>query len=403
MLFKLAWRNIWRNKRRTFITLAMIQFAVVLATFMSAFRYGVLDAQVENVVGGYQGYGAINDTAFVNEPNIESIVPFNDSIRRYLNEKADIKAYSPRILGAGMMTCGEKFKITKITGVEPSLEDSLTHLSSFVVRGRLMNQPGEVVLGSRLSKRLKANLDSTVFVTGVGYHGNTANMLLKVVGIINLSNVEEDKRLAFVTLDEARQGFALYEGVNQIVLGFNNNSKASRIVRDLKHDFELPIQVYSWDELNESLYMLVQVNDAGNVIISSILYFVISFGLFGTILMMLAERKKEFGMLIAIGMKKSKLAYVVYLENFLMGVIGTVLGFLIAIPLVYYFNKTPIDLTGQMADDIEKYGFEPTVSTSMSLLIFLGQALAVLSITLIFSLYSIFKIRSLNAIKAMRE
>ena len=403
MLLKLAWRNIWRNKRRTFITLAMIQFAVVLATFMSAFRYGILDAQVENVVGGYQGYGAINDTSFVDEPNIENTVPFNDSIKNYLNDKAVIKSYSPRILGVGMMTCGDKFKITKITGVDPALEDSLTHLSNFIVRGRLMENSGEVVLGGRLSKRLKADLDSIVFVTGMGYHGNTANMLLKVVGIINLSNLEEDKRLAFVTLDEARQGFALYEGVNQIVLGFNNNSKASRIVQDLKRDFELPMQVYSWDELNESLYMLVQVNDAANVIISSILYFVISFGLFGTILMMLAERKREFGMLIAIGMKKSKLSYVVYLENLLMGVIGTAIGFVIAIPLVYYFHEIPIDLTGQMADDIEKYGFEPTISTSMSLLMFLGQAIAVLSITLIFSLYSIFKIRSMNAIKAMRE
>ena len=266
-----------------------------------------------------------------------------------------------------------------------------------------MENPGEVVLGGRLSKRLKADLDSMVFVTGMGYHGNTANMLLKVVGIINLSNLEEDKRLSFITLDEARQGFALYEGVNQIVLGFNNNSDASRIVQELKDDFELPTQVYSWDELNESLYMLVQVNDAANVIISSILYFVISFGLFGTILMMLAERKREFGMLIAIRMKKSKLAYVVYLENLLMGIIGTTIGFVIAIPLVYYFHETPIDLTGQMADDIEKYGFESTVSTSMSLLIFLGQAIAVLSITLIFSLYSIFKIRSMNAIKSMRE
>lgn len=403
MLLKLAWRNIWRNKRRTFITLAMIQFAVVLATFMSAFRYGILDAQVENVVGGYQGYGAINDTSFVDEPNIENTVPFNDSIKNYLNDKAVIKSYSPRILGVGMMTCGDKFKITKITGVDPDLEDSLTHLSNFIVRGRLMENPGEVVLGGRLSKRLKADLDSLVFVTGMGYHGNTANMLLKIVGIINLSNVEEDKRLAFITLDEARQGFALYDGVNQIVLAFNNNSNASRIVNELKDDFELPTQIYSWDELNESLYMLVQVNDAGNVIISSILYFVISFGLFGTILMMLAERKREFGMLIAIGMKKSKLAYVVYLENILMGVIGTAIGFVIAIPLVYYFHETPIDLTGQMADDIEKYGFEPTVSTSMSLLIFIGQAIAVLSITLIFSLYSIFKIRSMNAIKAMRE
>tara|TARA_B100000963_G_C22487474_1_gene607631 strand:- start:546 stop:995 length:450 start_codon:yes stop_codon:yes gene_type:complete len=149
--------------------------------------------------------------------------------------------------------------------------------------------------------------------------------------------------------------------------------------------------------------MLVQVNDAANVIISSILYFVISFGLFGTILMMLAERKREFGMLIAIGMKKSKLAHMVYLENLFMGVVGAVFGFVIAIPLVYYFHEIPIDLTGQMADDVEKYGFEPTIRTSISLLMFLGQAIAVLSITLILSLYSIFKIRSINAIKAIHE
>ncbi len=403
MLLKLAWRNIWRNKRRTFITLAMIMFAVVLATFMSAFRYGILDAQVENVVGGYQGYGAINDSSFLDEPNIEKTVPFNDSIKNYLNDNVFIKAFSPRILGVGMMTCGDKFKVIKVTGVDPALEDSLTHLSNFIVRGRLMKNSGEVVLGSRLSERLKADLDSIVFVTGMGYHGNTANMLLKVVGIINLSNLEEDKRLAFVTLDEARHGFALYEGVNQIVLDFNNNSKASRIVQDLKRDFEFPVQVYSWDELNESLYMLVQVNDAANVIISSILYFVISFGLFGTILMMLAERKREFGMLIAIGMKKSKLAHMVYLENLFMGVVGAVFGFVIAIPLVYYFHEIPIDLTGQIADDVEKYGFEPTIRTSISLLMFLGQAIAVLSITLILSLYSIFKIRSINAIKAIHE
>jgi ABC-type lipoprotein release transport system permease subunit len=381
----------------------MIQFAVVLATFMSAFRIGIVDAQVENVVGGYQGYGSINDLSFLEEPNIDKTVPFNDSIIHYLDDNSFIHAYSPRILGVGMMTCGEKFKITKITGVDPILENNLTYLSNSIVRGRLMRQSGEVVLGGRLSKRIKADIDSLVFVSGMGYHGNTANMLLKVVGIINLSNIEEDKRLAFVTLDEARQGFALDEGVNQIALSFKNNSNASRIVHELKNDFKLPIQIYSWDELNEPLFMAVQLNDAANVIISSILYFVISFGLFGTILMMLAERKREFGMLIAIGMKKSKLAYVVYLENLLMGVIGITIGFLIAIPLVYYFHETPIDLSGQIADDIEKYGYQPTIKTSVNLLIFVGQAIAVLSITLIFSLYSIFNIRSMNAIKAMRE
>ena len=237
MLIKLAWRNIWRNKRRTFITLAMIQFAVVLATFMSAFRYGILDAQVENVVGGYQGYGAISDTSYLKEPVIDNIVEFSDSIESYLKSNDKIDAYSPRIVGGGMMTCGDKFKITRITGVDPVLEDSLTHFSKSLIKGRLMQQPGEVVLGSRLAKRLKAELDSVVFVTGMGYQGNTANMMLKVVGITKLLNVEEDKRLVFVMLDEAREGFALYDGVNQIVLGFNNNSNTSQIVSGLKKDF----------------------------------------------------------------------------------------------------------------------------------------------------------------------
>jgi len=129
---------------------------------------------------------------------------------------------------------------------------------------------------------------------------------------------------------------------------------------------------------------------------------VISFGLFGTILMMLAERKREFGMLVAIGMKKSKLAYIVYLENTLMALIGTAIGFCIAIPLVYYFHENAINLTGQMADDMEKFGFEPSFRTSMSLSIFTGQALAILGITLLFSLYPILKIRSMNEVKAMR-
>jgi len=402
MLLRLAWRNIWRNKRRTLITLGMIQFAVVLATLMATIRDGIMDIQVENVVGGYQGYAAINDTAYVEEPSIDYIVPYNDSVQSFLKSQNLIKYYSPRIIGGGIITRGEKFKIGRIVGVNPALEDSLTLFSKNLVKGRMHHSIGEVVLGLGLAERLKADLDSVVFITGMGYQGNTANLMLKVVGIIKLSNIQENKRLAFVTLEEAREGFALYEGVNQIVLGLRDNTKAKQSVKKLKKQFTDPVQIYSWNELNVPLYMLVEVNDAINIIVSAMLYFIISFGLFGTILMMLAERKREFGMLIAIGMKKSKLSYITYLENTFMAIFGTALGFVIAIPVVYYLNQNPVTLTGRNAEDIAKFGFEPLVRTSMNFNIFMWQAISVLGISLFFSLYPILKIRSMNENKAMK-
>lgn len=402
MLLRLAWRNIWRNKRRTLITLGMIQFAVVLATLMATIRDGIMDIQVENVVGGYQGYAAINDTAYVEEPSIDYIVPYNDSVQSFLKSQNLIKYYSPRIIGGGIITRGEKFKIGRVVGVNPALEDSLTQFSKNLVKGRMHHSIGEVVLGLGLAERLKADLDSVVFITGMGYQGNTANLMLKVVGVIKLSNIQENKRLAFVTLEEAREGFALYEGVNQIVLGLRDNTKAKQSVKKLKKQFTDPVQIYSWNELNVPLYMLVEVNDAINIIVSAMLYFIISFGLFGTILMMLAERKREFGMLIAIGMKKSKLSYITYLENTFMAIFGTALGFVIAIPVVYYLNQNPVTLTGRNAEDIAKFGFEPLVRTSMNFNIFMWQAISVLGISLFFSLYPILKIRSMNENKAMK-
>ena len=189
MLIRLAWRNIWRNKRRTLITLGMIQFAVVLATLMATIRDGIMDIQVENVVGGYQGYAAINDTGYVEEPSIDYIVPYNDSVQSFLKSQNLIKSYSPRIIGGGIITRGEKFKIGRVVGVNPVLEDSLTHFSKHLVKGRMHHSIGEVVLGLGLAERLKADIDSVVFVTGMGYQGNTANLMLNVVGIIKLSNI----------------------------------------------------------------------------------------------------------------------------------------------------------------------------------------------------------------------
>ncbi len=403
MLIKLAWRNIFRNKRRTLITLMMIQFAVILATFLSALRYGIMDTQIENVVGGFKGYASICDTGYIKEPIIDRAIPYSLQTEDFLINNKNIEAFSPRIIGGGSMSCGDKFKVIQIVGVFPEKEENLTHLRQRLIKGRFLEGKGEVVLGSDLAKRLKSDIDSVVFFTGAGYHGNSANLMLKVVGIAKLPNIQENKRTGFVTIKEAYEGFAMDNLVSNIAISFKDNSDAIDLVKKMKPDFKGSVGVYSWDEIDEPLYMLVIVNDAANVIVTGMLYFIISFGLFGTILMMLSERKKEFGVLISIGMSKQRLGLLVFLENIFIAIIGTVIGFLFAIPIVYYFYYFPIELSGSEAEGMIKAGFEPVLKISVDFIIFIWQATIVLFMSSLFSLYPILKIYSMNEIKAIRS
>jgi len=171
----------------------------------------------------------------------------------------------------------------------------------------------------------------------------------------------------------------------------------------MKPNFKGNLGVYSWDEIDEPLYMLVLVNDAANVVVTGMLYFIISFGLFGTILMMLSERKKEFGVLIAIGMSKPRLGFLVFLENIFLAIIGTIIGFLVALPIVYYFYYFPIELSGSEAEGMIKVGFEPVLRISVDIGIFIWQAAIVLFMSTLFSLYPILKIYSINENKAIRS
>jgi len=191
--------------------------------------------------------------------------------------------------------------------------------------------------------------------------------------------------------------------VSNIAISFKDNSDAIDLVKKMKPDFKGSVGVYSWDEIDEPLYMLVIVNDAANVIVTGMLYFIISFGLFGTILMMLSERKKEFGVLISIGMSKQRLGLLVFLENIFIAIIGTVIGFLFAIPIVYYFYYFPIELSGSEAEGMIKAGFEPVLKISVDFIIFIWQATIVLFMSSLFSLYPILKIYSMNEIKAIRS
>ncbi len=159
----------------------------------------------------------------------------------------------------------------------------------------------------------------------------------------------------------------------------------------------------TWEELMPDIKQHIQTDSNNMKVVQGVLYLLIFFGIFSTLLMMMLERKFEMGMLVAIGMKKSKLVQLFLTESVLTVLIGCLAGLIASIPLVYYLKKYPIRIGGETANAYERFGFEAIFPTSTSSSIFLSQALAVLIIGLVLSLYPVYKVIRLNPVTAMKK
>ena len=159
----------------------------------------------------------------------------------------------------------------------------------------------------------------------------------------------------------------------------------------------------NWKEMLPEISGHIKGDEASSMVFTGILYLIIAFGIFGTLLMMLAERQREFGILISLGMKKQLLSRVLVLEVILLSSLGTLSGILMSYPIAWYFHHKPIQLGGSFAKAYEQFGFEPLIPTSLNLNIFLSQAAIVFMIALVLSTYPLWHIRKLDPLKAFRS
>ena len=161
-------------------------------------------------------------------------------------------------------------------------------------------------------------------------------------------------------------------------------------------------EVMDYKEMMPDLVQAKEVDTAGAQIILAVLYLIIGFGIYGTILMMLKEREYEFGILKAVGMRTGKLNLMVWLETIFLGIIGCLAGIIFSFPIVYYFYRNPIELGGQMAEAYEKFGVQPLLPASIDPKIFLTQGLVIFFMITILSIYPMFKVARLKPVQAMR-
>ena len=402
MLGSLAWRNLWRNKRRTFITAASIMFAVLFASTMKCLQKGAWGHMVNNVVNFYYGFGQIQANGYQDDQSLDMAFVLPKSIESLPDKIEGLTNVAPRVESFALASYEEKSTGVLLIGTDPIKEDAITGLSKRLKQGRYFEKnKDEVIIAQGLANVLNIQLLDTLVLISQGYHGSNAAGKYPVVGLVNFGSPELNKQMVYLPL-KAAQWFYNTEGkITSAALHIEEEDKVSEVLKNIRAIPAMEeFSILDWKELVPDLLQAKALDEAGSTVVLGILYLIITFGIFGTILMMTKEREYEFGVLISIGMQRMKLAFTVWLELLFIGILGTIAGILISIPIIYYFQYNPIRFTGDMARAYENFGVEPILPTVMDFPILGVQAMFILIITTILALFPIYKISKLNPIKA---
>ena len=404
MLLLLAWRNIWRNRSRSLITMTSVASAVVLATLTVSLQKGVFDNLIANVVSFYSGYIQIHRQGYWKEQILDNSFQLSDSMTQKILATPGVRHCTPRLEAFALFSTGEKTKGCLVSGIAPESEDLVTRLKSKLIAGEyLSDSSSHLLVGDGLAKRLGAGLGDTLVLLGQGYYGSTAAGKYAVGGLLHFGSPELNDRVVFMSIGRAQEWLDAPGLATALVVSPDHPSKNGEVSQDLRRvlapgEFE----VMRWEEMMPDIEEHIRTDTASSKIILWVLYLLISFGIFATVLMMLIERRKEFGMLVALGMKKIQLAWVVLAESILLTFTGCLAGLVLSLPMVWWLQKHPIRLGGETASIYERFGFEAIFPAAFEPGVFLEQAITVLIIGLLLAIYPVMKVMALKPVEAMK-
>ncbi len=401
---RLAWRNVWRNTRRTGLCVASTVFAVFLVVLSVAMATGTHEKMIEDGVRIHSGHVTVAGRGYREDRTLERFLRLEPGLVSTLSETPEIRGWAPRVTSFALLSLGTASQGAAIVGVDPAREGSVTTLSERVREGRFLagNGEREIVLGARLADSLGAKLGDEVLVYGVAYSLETAYELFTVVGLLQLPEPELERNLSLVSLSNAQSFFVFGDRISEVVVRVASADDAPA-VRDLLAAALPDIEVHTWNELMPELEQIVLLDDAGMYVTLVILVVVVAFGILNTILMAILERTRELGMMMALGLRPGAIFRVVYWESTFMAGLGLVVGLALALPVVLYLAANPIALTSEAISGMtEMVGMEPVVAFKLKPLNPIGSALTILAVGALAAAYPAFKASRGRPVDALR-
>ncbi len=399
----LAWRNLWRNKRRTVIAGASVLFAVLLAAVMSSMGAGSHEYMIQSAVGFYTGHIQIHGVDYWEKRSLDQSILLDPAMLDSLRSVPHVVHVVPRLETAALISHGNATRVSPVIGVDPGPEDAMTGLGKRIIRGSPLAQwTSGALLAEGLARLLGVDVGDSVVVYGQGYQGVTAAAMVRVAGIVRFPVPDLNNAMFYLPLGRAQDLLSAPGRVTAIALLVESDDDVDQVAATVRTMTGAGAEVMTWRQMLPELLQAIQADNGGTIIMLLILYVVIGFGIFGTVMMMTAERTREFGITIALGMKRWRLMAITMLEALMVSMMGACAGILVAIPAILYFFYHPIWLGGDYAKAMLAYGMEPIVPFSVDPMVFLIQGIVVFFMGAVSGLYPLFVLRRLEPVRAMR-
>lgn len=405
MYLVLAWRNIWRNKRRSLITIASISFAVFIACLMRSLQLGSYEHMISNAAQFYTGYIQVHESGYWDDKTLDNSFENSESLTNNIASTEGVEVAVPRLESFALASYGTKTKGSLVMGIDPEKEDKLTKVKSKLVAGEYLKSDDKAVMVAEgLAEYLKLGVGDTIVLIGQGYHGANAAAVYSIKGIMKFPVPTQNKQTVYMPLKEAQWFYAAEHRLTSISLVIDKAKHTDRIVAAISSKVDTDkLEVMGWRDLMPDLVQGIEVDNISGQVMLWILYAVIGFGMFGTFLMMTAERMYEFGVMMSVGMRRKIMQLTVVLEMGMMSTIGVLLGVVVSLPILTYYFFNPLYFSGTSADAIETFGMEPAYFFSLEPSLFYSQAWAIFFMVAILGFYPLYVIQKLKPVEAMHE
>lgn len=406
LLLKLAWRNIWRNKRRSLLTLAAVVFAALMAIAMRGIQLGTYALNIKSVVELFSGYLQIQNKGYVDNPTLNSSFVIDKNLQKEISGTDGVAGYAPRIYADGLVSFKENSRGAAVFGIDPAKEKNVTTFVYNLSGGRFFtsDSSNEIVVGTQMLRNLGATIGDTVVILAQGYDGALGNQKFKIVGTVRLGVQELESAIVFMGLKTAQSLLTMPNRVNVIAIKAASLDRMSEISESLSKRITNPnLAVLQWDRVNPEMKQAIQLDNVSGIMFLGILIVIVAFGILNTVLMSVTERFREFGVILSIGMPQKKLTYLVYIETMFITILGLVLGNVLGYAVNYYLILHPIVFGGELKQLYELYHFLPQLKSSLQFSIFYNVSLSILVISLISCLYPAYKVYKLEPLKGIRH
>ncbi len=288
-------------------------------------------------------------------------------------------------------------------GTNPEIESKASGLEKRVIEGEYLKKGDDgVLVVVNLAKFLKLGVGDTITLISQGYHGATAAGVYPVRGIISFPSTAMNNKLLYMDLTQAQYLYGAPNMMTSISIMLHDPKKLATDTTAVREKIGPDYEIMEWREMNPEVVQGIESDNISGMFMLGILYIVVGFGILGTMMMMTLERKREFGVMVSVGMQRHKLGTIVFIETIYIALIGVLAGIALATPLMYYFYLNPIRLTGEAAKAMIDMNVEPVMPFSMDLAIYYNQAIVILVLTSIAVLYPLIVIQRFNVLKAIR-